>query len=415
MNNPSLVSRIAFRYLRGKGSVNAVPVLSRISMAAIAVSSAAMIILFSVFNGFESLIDELYQSFYPDLTVTKVNGKFFDPRGHLTEVLRNAPEIACISAVIEDNVLVNTEAGETIPIVLKGVDAAYFQVNHLKPAIVKGVDTLSENALTTTAILGQYVAANLGVDVDNVFSRISVFYPNPTAGPASMGTPGAFQTAVLKPDGAFAVQEELDSKYIIAPLATVQKLLLQSGHFSGLELKIKEGVDVEVARRRLQQALGPDFKISTRYELNRAVYMVLQSEKWAGYAILLFVLLIASFNMISALSLLVLEKQKDMSILMAMGILPGSLRNIVFLEGLLWALVGGGIGLSVGTALCFAQTHFQLVKIEGNFIIDAYPVALKITDVLTVLITVSLVGLLAAVYPARRAARQELKGGFAVK
>lgn len=415
MSNPLLTVRIAFRYLLGKGSANAVPILSRISMAAIAVSSAAMIILFSVFNGFASLIDELYQSFYPDLTVTKVHGKFFDPRGHLTEILKNAPEIACISAVIEDNVLVNTEAGETIPIVLKGVDAAYFQVNHLKPTIVKGVDTLSENPLTTTAILGQYVAANLGVDVDNVFSRISVFYPNPNAGPASMGTPGAFQTAILKPDGCFAVQEELDSKYILAPLATVQTLLLQKGHFSGLELKVKDGFRVAAVRDRLQKVLGPDFKISTRYELNRAVYMVLKSEKWAGYAILLFVLLIASFNMISALSLLVLEKQKDMSILRTMGILPGALRTIVLLEGLLWALVGGGIGLALGVALCFAQTKFHLVKIQGNFIVDAYPVTLKIADVVVVLLTVSLVGLTAAIYPARRAARQELNGGFAVK
>lgn len=415
MGNASLISRIAVRYLRGKGSANAVPVLSRISMAAIAVSSAAMIVLFSVFNGFESLINELYQSFYPDLTVTQVTGKFFDPQTSAAGVLRNANEISCISAVIEDNVLVNTEAGETIPIVLKGVDRAYFQVNHMKPAIVKGVDTLTESSLLTTAILGQYVAANLGVDVDNVFSRVSVYYPNPNAGPGGLAGPEAFQSAILKPDGCFAVQEELDSKYIIAPLATVQKLFLQTGHISGLELRVRNGLDIDAVRNDLQKRLGPDFKVSTRFELNKAVYMVLRSEKWAGYAILLFVLLIASFNMVSALSLLVLEKQKDISIMRAMGILPMAVGWIVLLEGLLWALVGAAMGLVVGVLLCLAQTKFQLVKIQGNFIVDAYPVALRAGDIAIVLITVCLVGLMAAVYPARRAARQELKGGFAAK
>lgn len=415
MGSAGLIGRIAVRYLRGKGSANAVPVLSRISMAAIAVSSAAMIILFSVFNGFESLIDELYQSFYPDLTITPVKGKFFNPRGSAERILRKTIEISAISAVIEDNVLVKTEAGETIPIVLKGVDRAYFQVNHLKPAIIKGVDTLTESTMLTTAILGQYVAANLGVDVDNVFSRVSVYYPNPNVHPGALAGPESFQSAILKPDGAFAVQEELDSKYIIAPLATVQNLFFQKGYISGLELRMKEGVDVEAVRSRLQRELGSGFKVSTRYERNKAVYMVLRSEKWAGYAILLFVLLIASFNMVSALSLLVLEKQKDMSILRAMGILPAAVGRLVLLEGLLWALVGALFGLFAGVLLCLAQVQFHLVKIQGNFIVDAYPVALRLTDIAVVLLTVSLVGILAAVYPARRAAAQELKGGFSTK
>lgn len=415
MSSALLIGRIAMRYLRGKGSANAVPILSRISMAAIAVSSAAMIVLFSVFNGFESLIDELYQSFYPDLTVTRTHGKFFNPRTSVEHVLRNTTELSGISAVIEDNVLVNTEAGETIPIVLKGVDRAYFQVNHLKPAITKGVDTLTESPMLTTAILGQYVAANLGVDVDNVFSRISVYYPNPNTTPGALTGPESFQSAILKPDACFAVQEELDSKYIIAPLASVQRLFLQQGLISGLELKVKDGQDVAALQLRLSKALGPDFKVSTRYELNKAVYMVLRSEKWAGYAILLFVLLIASFNMVSALSLLVLEKQKDMSILRAMGMMPVSVGRIVLLEGLLWALVGASIGLCIGVLLCVAQVQFHLVKIQGNFIVDAYPVSLRFADVVVVLLTVCLVGILAAVYPARRAAAQELKGGFGAK
>ncbi|GAA4452025.1 FtsX-like permease family protein [Rurimicrobium arvi] len=415
MAGVSLVMRIALRYLRGKGSANAVPVLSRISMAAIAVSSAAMIILFSVFNGFESLINSLYSTFYPDIRISAAKGKFFDPRQQAEQALKSNSRVAYISAVIEDNVLVNTESGETIPVVLKGVDRAFFQVNNLKPSIVKGVDTLMESSLLATAIVGQYVAASLGVDVDNVFSRISVYYPNPDAPVASLSPSEAFQSAILKPDGSFSVQEELDSKYIIAPLNTVRKLFLQDGKVSSLELKLQAGADLDAVKKEIQDKLGPAYVVSTRYEQNKAVYMVLKSEKWAGYAILLFVLLIASFNMISALSLLVLEKQKDMGILRAMGFVPAYLGRIVMAEGVLWALVGASVGLLTGLLLCWAQTRWGLVKIQGAFIIESYPVEIRLPDILVVLLTVCSVGALAAVFPARRARRLELNGIFGGK
>lgn len=405
--NKTLIAQLAFRYLRGKGTANAVPVLSRISMVAIAVSSCAMIILFSVFNGFGDLVDNLYKAFYPEIKISAAKGKFFTPEKRIMEIIAQSDAVENSAFVLEDNVLVNTEDGETIPVTLKGIGKDYLKVNEVKPYVTKGVDSVIEEPFPT-AILGQHIAATLGIDVDNVFARMMVYYPNGAAEAGSLNPTDAFQSMVLKPDGSFFVQEEFDSKYVLAPLSNVQELMRQQGNVSSVEIKLKPGFSSENLKEKLQQKLGPDFVVATRYEQNKAVYMVMRSEKWAGYAILLFVLLIASFNMVSALSLLVLEKQKDMGILRTMGILPSSLSKVILLEGVLWALVGGGIGLSLGLILCWAQVQFKLLKIPGAFIIDAYPVAVIWSDVLVVLLTVSAVGFLAAIYPARRAARQKL-------
>ena len=411
----SLVFNIALRYLRGKGTANAVPVLSRISMTAIAVSSCAMIILFSVFNGFESLIDDLYKAFYPDIKITASKGKFFNPYDKCLGYLAKEEAIAAQSLVLEDNVLVNTEEGDYLPVTIKGVDEQYFRVNDVRPFINKGNDTLMIDHDLSTAIIGQHIAANLGIDVDNVFARIAVFYPNSKIDMGSIAPTDAFQSMLFKPDGTFMVQEEFDGKYILAPLSKVQELLSQSRQVSSIEIKIKSEFSSEKFKARLQQQLGSDYLVATRYEQNKSVYMVMRSEKWAGYAILLFVLLIASFNMVSALSLLVLEKQKDMGILRTMGFLPVNLSKVVLLEGVLWALVGGSIGLAAGLLLCWAQVQFHLIRIDGAFIIDSYPIAVKWMDILIVLITVSTVGLIAAVYPARRVASQKLSDIMAGK
>jgi lipoprotein-releasing system permease protein len=403
-----LIFNIALRYLRGKGTANAVPILSRISMTAIAVSSCAMIILFSVFNGFESLIDDLYKAFYPDIKITATKGKFFNPNDKCLQYLVKEEAIAAQSLVLEDNVLVNTEEGDYLPVTIKGVDKQYFSVNDVKPFINKGNDTLMIDHDLSTVIIGQHIAANLGIDVDNVFARIAVFYPNAKIDMGSIAPTDAFQSMLFKPDGTFMVQEEFDSKYILAPLSKVQDLLAQSSQVSSIEIKIKSEFSSERFKGQLQQKLGSDYLVATRYEQNKSVYMVMRSEKWAGYAILLFVLLIASFNMVSALSLLVLEKQKDMGILRTMGFLPINLSKVVLLEGVLWSLVGGSIGLAAGLLLCWAQIRFHLIRIDGAFIIDSYPVTIKWMDIFIVLITVSVVGLIAAVYPARRAASQKL-------
>ncbi|XZF12591.1 FtsX-like permease family protein [Chitinophagaceae bacterium MMS25-I14] len=404
--NHTIAWQLASRYLRGKRSANAVPVLSRISMLAIAVGSCALIVLFSVFNGFENVVQDLYKAFYPDIRITAAKGKFFEPPAKANASLMQMPGIAFTSRVIEDNVLVNGN-DEQIVVTLKGVDPAYFHVNDLSQYIAEGVDTVS-SVPTATAIIGQQIEEQLGTDVHNAFNDLSLYYPDANSENLVQNPQSAFRTLRLRPEGVFHIQDDFDSKYVLAPLPFAEELFDENGHVSAIEIKLKPGTNAEELKRNIQAAFGSSYKVETRFEQNRTLYMVMRTEKWAVYAILLMVLLIASFNMVGALSLLVLEKRKDMAILRAMGAEGATIRSIFLLEGMLWAFTGGALGLIAGTLLCLGQQHFQWIKLGGSFIITAYPVAMQPTDFIVVICTVLVVGMLAGWYPAKRAKQTDM-------
>jgi lipoprotein-releasing system permease protein len=404
--NHTLTRQLAFRYLRGKRSANIVPVLSRISMMAIAVASGAMIVLFSVLNGFTHLVSDLYKAFYPEIKITASRGKFFSFNDGQYAAIKNMHGVTCITKVLEDNVLL-TGNDETRVAVLKGIDKDYAKVNDYKPYIIDGRDTVS--ASPPTAVVGLQIVNDMGLDINNVFSILTLYYPNAHAANLALNPQEAFQSVQLKPDGIFRVQDEFDSKYILAALPIVQSLVQAEGKYSSVELKLAANANADEVKQQLEKVLGGGFHIDTRFEQNRTLYMVMKSEKWAVYAILFLVLLIASFNMVGALSLLVLEKQKDMSILRAMGAQQSTIRNIFLGEGLLWALTGGTIGIVLGTALSLGQKYFQWIRMEGNFIIDAYPVAIEWTDYLLILFSIIIIGLLAAWYPAIKAQRAHVQ------
>jgi len=395
---------IALRYIRGRRGSNAAPLLSRISMLALAVGSAAMIILFSVFNGFEGVIGDLYTAFYSDMRVSPASGKFFSLNPGQLAQIRAIPGVDQVAAIIEDNVLVNTEE-EQIVVTLRGVSRDYFKVNNLKPFIMSGRDSVKLGALPT-AIVGVHIAARLGLSVDNDFSRLNIYYPNAHAANVVLNPMGAFSTLELRPDGIFKVQEDFDGRYVIAPLPLVQDLFSAAGKCSSLELKLKPDANPLTVQQLLRQALGKQYRVDTRPEQNKTLNSVMRTEKWATYVILLFVLLIASVNMIGAMSLLVLEKSRDMAILTAMGAPRGTLSLIFLIEGMLWAVIGGGIGLILGALLCLGQQHFGWIRLNGDFIIQSYPVSMRIMDFLVIILTVLMVGFLAAVYPAIRAGRK---------
>lgn len=394
---------IALRYLRGKRGANAAPLLSRISMLALAVGAAAMLILFSVFNGFEQVIGRLYTAFYSDIRITPARGKFFVPDSAQLFGIRGIRGIAAVAPVIEDNVFVHSEE-EQMVVALKGVTGDYFKVNELKPYIISGRDTVREGALPT-AIVGVHIAARLGLTVNNDLSRIDLYYPNPEVDNPVLNPADAYGMLELRPDGIFKVQEEFDARYVLAPLPLVQELFRRTGAVSSLELKLAPGANEHDVRQQLQALLGQDFTVATRYEQNHTLNSVMRAEKWATYAILLFVLLIASVNMVGAMSLLVLEKRRDMAILAAMGAGRKTIRGVFLIEGVLWAAVGGGAGIIAGTLLCLGQQRWGWVKLNGVFIIDAYPVAMQAMDFVVIALTVLGVGLLAALYPAMRSGR----------
>ena len=395
-----LIWKLAYRYLRGKRSGNAVPVLSRISMVAVAVSSAAMIVIFSVFNGMGTLVKNQYKGFYPDLKVSVLKGKFFAADTARLLALKNISGVINFTPVIEDNVLAISN-GQQMVLTLKGITSNYFDVNNIKDSIT-GTDSISE--VLHTAILGRYIINVLGADVNNVFSNIELYYVNTKASSFAANPTEAYQSLKLHPVGSFNISDEFDSKYVLAPLTMVQGLFHEAGHYSSLELSAKQE-NVAQIKSRLQKLFGNGYIVETRYEQNRTLYRVISTEKWAVYAILLLVLLIASFNMVGALSMLVLEKQKDIAILRAMGAMATTIRKIFLLEGMLWSLVGGISGILLGTLVCLIQQQFGLIKLKGDFLVDAYPVEIQIQDIGLVLCTILAVGLLTSWYPALRATK----------
>lgn len=402
--NSILVWQIALRYLRGKRSANAVPILSRISMVAIAVGSCAMIILLSVFNGFEYLVSDLYKAFYPEIKITAAKGKFFGEDAMLAAAIHNAKGIQTVTRVIEDNVLINSEDNQFIA-KLKGIDADYDKVNNYKQYVTEGRDTVT--ALPEpTAVLGIQLMSQLSLDPDNVFSQVVLFYPDASVN-AALSPESAFRSQKLRADGAFQAQDDFDSKYILASLPVVQQLFNAEGKYSSIELKLNDGVNADDVKETLKTSLGAAFTVETQFEQNKTMYLVMRSEKWAIYGILFLVLLIASFNMVGALSLLVMEKQKDMAILKAMGAQRGTIRSIFMAEGVLWALMGGLTGLFIGLLICLGQIKFNWISLPGSYVIDAFPVHIEMPDVLLIIATIILIGIMASWYPAVRSTRVE--------
>ena len=397
--------QLAWRYLRGKRGANIVPILSRISMVAIAVGGCAMIVLFSIFNGFENLVKDLYKAFYPEIKITVAKGKFFSLDPNQLISLKNIQGVAALTTVIEDNVLLHANDEQQV-VTLKGIDDRFLKVNNIKPFIYEGAVSVKESPVPT-AIIGLQTANRLGIDINNVFNRLSVYYPNTKSENLSLNLQSAFQNLQLMPDGIFRIQDEFDGKYILAPIKKVQELFLQPGKYSSIELSLNKDVDAEDIQQHLQQLLGKNYVVATRFEQNRTLYMVMKTEKWAVYGILVLVLLIASFNMVGALTLLVIEKQKDIAILRAMGAQNNMIRSMFMSEGVLWAVIGGSVGIVLGALFCLGQQHFHWIKLQGAFIIDAYPVAMQWMDFLIVIATVVLVGLLASWYPALRATKAE--------
>ena len=405
----TLIWQIALRYLRGKRSANAVPILSLISMVAIAVCSGAMLVMFSVFNGFDALVKDLYKAFSPDIKITVARGKFFPATAIDIAQVRKINGVQFAAPVIEDNALAGDEhdvsgtAGQHKFVTVVGVSNEYFKVNNIADFLVDGVDTIAQQNLHT-AIAGIRVAKDLGVDIGNDFSSIVLYCLNPDVRNPEADPANAFQSLKLHPAGIFEVQAEFDDKYILAPIAAVQELLHATGKYSSIQIKA-DSTKVDDVKRQLQHMLGKGYNVETRYEQNKTLYAIMGGEKWAVYVILLFVLMIASFNMVGALSMLIIEKTKDIAILRAMGATASTIRKIFLMEGILWSGVGGLVGIALGTIICVIQQQFKVIKLAEGFAVDAYPVKLILSDVLLVFTTILVIGLTVSWYPAMRATK----------
>lgn len=395
-------SKIAWRYFRGKKSAQAINIISWISIGAIAVSSAAMIVLFSVFNGLEDTVKGMYYAFNPELKVSPAKGKFFTVTDAQQAAIRKIPGVALMSATLEDMVLL-TGSDEQRVATLKGVDDTWFKVSHLDSFMTDGKASWSSQPGYTPAIMGLGVAIALGIDVRNNFSGMHIYYPRQDV---PLTSEPELNSILVKPEGSFRIQDEFDGQYVLVPLSAARYLFGAGGKMSSLEIALDAGAGEGKVRKALKEALGENVEILNRFEQNKTFYMIMRSEKWAVYAILLMVLLIASFNMIGSLSMVVLEKKKDIAILKSMGARRSLIRWIFMTEGGLLALFGALIGMLIGLLLCLGQHYYGWISLPDGFIIDAYPVLLQLPDFALVMVTALAVGLLAAWYPAYKASRQ---------
>jgi lipoprotein-releasing system permease protein len=400
--NPAV--KIAWRYFRGKKSAQAINIISWISIGAIAVSSAAMIVLFSVFNGLEGTVRDMYSAFNPEIKVTAAKGKFFNVTAAQKSAINKIEGVDVAAYSLEDMVLLNGNDEQKVG-TLKGVDENWFKVCKLDSFMIEGTASWQGHEAYTPAITGLDISMSLGIDIKNAFSGLKIYYPRKGAN-ISEDPVTALNSIVVKPEGTFRIQEEFDGQYVLVPLKAAQHLLDVEDKISSIEIKRNIKGSEALIKKELVNILGKGVIIENRFEQNKTFFMIMRGEKWAVYAILLMVLLIASFNMIGSLSMVVLEKKKDIAILKSMGARSSLIRTIFISEGGLLALVGGLIGILTGTLLCLGQQYFGWISFPDGFIINAYPVAMQADDFILVMSTALAVGLLASLYPALKAARQ---------
>ncbi len=392
----------AWRYFRSKKSTNAINIIAWISMTAIAVGSAALIIVLSVFNGFEDLVKGLYADFYADIRIAPSKGKTFHISPTQIQSIKNTSGVVAISFVAEEKAVLNG-AFQTI-ISLKGVDDQYTRVNqvHTPKHLPRGqfsLGTVDAPAL----VVGAGIENAAGIDVDRQYP-VTIYLPNKQA--AKLTANDGLNSYNVIPTGTFMVQQEFDNKYAFSNLAFVKYMLsMADDEFSAIEVKISGEPDK--VKKQLQSALGDPFLVETRYEQNKSLYAVMQVEKWVIYGILSLILVVAAFNMIGALTMLVLEKQKDIAVLQAMGANEQTVQRIFLSEGMLLAGIGGGAGILLAMFFCWIQITFKPIKLTGNtFIIDYYPVKMVPIDFLLVIGTIAFIALIAAWLPSRKASLQ---------
>lgn len=403
-----MIWQFALRYFRARKSTSAINIIAWVSVGAIAVGTAALITVLSVFNGFTGLVKSLYSSFYPTLKVAPATGKTLLLTDAQLKAIAGIEGVAHLSRTIEEKAVLRNGNEQTIA-VLKGVDAGFTQVAGVQHKIIRGKFDLARET-GYQAVVGLGIESALGVDVEHSLVPVNVYMPRRDAS-FNTGMPEqAINNGVIYPVGTFAIQQEFDGKYVIMNIDFMRNLLnMAPGEISTLELSLQPGASEKKVKRALQTLLGEHVKVQTRVEQNATIYNVMQTEKWVVYVFLSFILVIAAFNMIGSLSMLVIEKQKDITILKAMGSRNNLIQRIFLSEGLIIAGAGSLIGFSLAIAICLLQQQFGLVKLGGgSFLIDAFPVEMHAEDFILVSVTILVIGVLASWYPASRAARQEI-------
>ncbi|MCF6357575.1 MAG: ABC transporter permease [Draconibacterium sp.] len=396
MNLPLFIAK---RYLISKKKQNIINIISGVSVAGIIVGTMALVIVLSVFNGFNSLITKFFSDFDPDLKITAVEGKMFDPAQFDFNKIKNNPGVVHYSEIIEEVALLKY-GNQIYPATVKGVPNNYIQYTNIDSLIIEGSFILKRDGIDY-AVLGQGVAYNLGVGL-SLADHIMIYVPK-KGKQISLNPSRAINHNYIFPSGIFSVLEEIDSKYILVSYDYAAKLFESDQQVSSIELGLSPAANAKKIQKEIQNILGKGFVVKNKYQQHDLIYKTMESEKWAAYLILVFILIIASFNILSSLSMLIIDKKEDILIFRSMGATSKIIRQIFLFEGWLISILGASVGSILGIFVCWLQIKFEIITLPGNgsFVISAYPVEIIFTDIVLVLTVVLLIGFLVSWYPVK--------------
>lgn len=396
---------IAKRYLLAKKSRNAINIISGVSVAGVAVGTMALIIILSVFNGLETMVRSIFNTFDPDIRITAAEGKTFIADTARLKLLASIDGISCYSLAIEENALLKYGDRQYIA-TIKGVDDNYTMVTDIDSSMWEGDFILTSDRGRPFAIPGVGVAQYLGIRV-NFIEPLNIFVPRKDG--SSISAENAFNKKFIFPSGIFQIEKEYDSKYVYIPLEFARELTEIDEGVTSVEVKFTKTSDPSKVQKKIKKIFDKGFLVQNRYEQQEIFYKVMRSERLAIFFILTLILTIASFNIIGSLTMLIIEKERDIEILKSLGANSDLIRKIFIIEGWLISIVGAATGVFLGFIICWIQQTFGVVKLQSEtLIMDSYPVVMKLKDFIIVPATVLLIGYWAAWYPVRFLTRKFL-------
>ena len=395
-----LASFIAGRYLFAKKSHNVINIISAISAIGMAIGTAALIIILSVYNGFDALIKSMMSNVEPDFLILPSSGKTFVPNEQAFDLIYDQPEVKSMCCILQDQVFINYDGKQKIAIA-KGVDWIYESESTLGACMVKGDFKLHKGDIPMAAV-GVGLAYEMGID-PAFLSPIEIFYPTRTR-KISMSNPAAsIESVKVWPSGTFSINADTDRDLMILPIAKMQELLEYEGDvISGMEIRLTEGTSAKTARKlqkSISETLGENYIVKNRFQQNESLYKMMKYEKAAIFMILIFVVIIIAFNIFGSLSMLIIEKEGDIRTLKSLGAKDSLINKIFILEGWMISLAGLAGGLLLGISFALLQQHFGFIKMPGHFVVQAYPVILSWSDVLLTTAGVATVGYVIATLP----------------
>lgn len=406
-----LAWKIARRYFAAKRSHHLINIISKISVAGVCVGTMGLIIVLSVFNGFGNLVLNMYDSFDPDIVITPAKGKFFNPEDAQIEKIKTLSSVSVTTYTLEENVLLRYKERQFIA-TMKGVSSTYFQSSDLQTKIIDGSPMLRHGDLNFM-IPGAGIAYSLGLKLNDPVSRINVYLPKKGIDPSSalMNPDEAFSQRTIAASAVFSVQQDFDNKFAIVPIDFIREMMGEEKKISSIEIKLKKGIDQQVAAQQIQLLTGANFNVKDRFQQHDFLYKILKSEKAGVYLILCFILLIATFNVFGSLTMLIIDKKKDILSLINMGASVSFIKKVFFIEGLLISIFGAGIGMLLGGGVCYAQQRFEIIKLGDaeNFVTSSYPVAMQLNDFVLVAVIVLSIGSLAAFVTSRLIVKRQLE------